>query len=279
MRIIFFGIICFVFCFNLAQAQNKKWQAWEVEADTLLNKQDFEGALKIYTKIIKSSKLKDESVFGAVYKRAICYYSLGQFENALKDINVFIPAYPSSSQAHLLRAFLYRELDDDENQLIDLQEAINIRQGDPELLRWRAALYLDKGEYLLAKQDIFFVKQYQTDPEIETYLGMAYYNLSQQDSALMAMNRAIELDVNYLPAYFYAASFCLQEDEYDLALKYINIPLRLDPQNPTALFYKGVALVEKKNLDAGCSCLNKAFYLGNDDAGDYLKEYCYEVED
>jgi tetratricopeptide (TPR) repeat protein len=204
---------------------------------------------------------------------------LGEFENALKDLEVFMPAYPASSQAHLLRAFVYRELGDNEHTLIDLEEAVNLRPGDIEILRWRASLYLDNGNYQLAKQDIVEIRKSQTDPELETYLGLAHYNLQHPDSALMTLNKAIELDATYLPAYYYAASFCLQEEEYDLALKYINIPLRLDPKNPTGLFYKGVALVEQKKLDEGCRCLNKAFYLGYDDAADYLKEYCYGVED
>ena len=278
MRKLFLATVLTIFCGGIVLAQDNKWQALEVEADTLLQRQDFKGAVKIYSKIIKGSKL-NQTGFGALYKRAVCFYSLGEFENALKDLEVFMPAYPGSSQAHLLRAFVYRELGDNERTLIDLEEAVNLRPGDIELLRWRASLYLDKGDYLLAKLDILEIRRNQTDPELETYLGLAYYNLGHPDSALMVLNKAIELDATYLPAYFYAASFCLQEEEYDLALKYIGIPLRLDPKNTTALFYKGVALIEQKKLDEGCRCLNKAFYLGYDDAADYLKEYCYEVED
>lgn len=279
MRKLFLATVLTMFCGSLVLTQNNKWQAQEVEADTLLQRQDFKGAVKIYSKIIKGTKLKDQTGYGALYKRAVCYYSLGEFESALKDLELFLPAYPGSYQAHLLRAFVYRELGDEEHTLVDLEEAVNLKPDDLELLRWRASLYLDKGNYLLAKKDILEIKKSQTDSELETYLGLAYYNLSHADSALMSLNNAIGLDATYLPAYFYAASFCLQEEEYDLALKYINIPLRLDPQNTTALFYKGVALIEKKKLDEGCRCLNKAFYLGYDEAADYLKEYCYEVED
>jgi tetratricopeptide (TPR) repeat protein len=113
------------------------------------------------------------------------------------------------------------------------------------------------------------------DAETEVYLGYSYYNLQKVDSALMALNKSIELDPNYIPAYLYAGSFCLEQGNNDLALKYLTIASRLDPTNTTVLFYKGIALVEKENLDEGCSCLNKAFYAGEDDASDYLSEYCY----
>lgn len=277
MRFLFLGITLIICSANVVLAQNPKGKALEIEADTLMNRQDFEGALKLYTKVINGNKPKNKPI-EALYKRAICYYSLGQFQNALNDLSRFIPAFPSSSQAHLLRAFVYREMGEIENQLIDLNEAINSRPTDPGLLKWRATLYIDKGDYLLGKRDILEVIKFQPDPEAQTYLGQAYYNLDQPDSALISLNKAIELDVNYLPAYFYAGSFCLQEDEYDLALKYINLILRLDPKNPTAEFYKGIALIEKERIDEGCKCLNRAFYSGIDDAGDYLKEYCYKVE-
>jgi len=277
MRLLFLGIALIICSANAVLAQNPKVKALEIEADTLMNRQDYQGALKLYTKVIKSNTPKNQPG-ETLYKRAICYYSLGEFQNALNDLSNFIPAFPNSSQAHLLRAFVYRELGDTENQLIDLELAISSRPPDPGLLKWRATLYIDKGEYLLGKRDILEVIEFQPDPEAQTYLGLAYYNLDHPDSALISLNKAIELDVNYLPAYFYAGSFCLQEDEYDLALKYINLVLRLDPKNPTAQFYKGVALIEKERIDEACKCLNRAFYLGIDDAGDYLKEYCYKVE-
>ena len=81
-----------------------------------------------------------------------------------------------------------------------------------------------------------------------------------------------------MPAYLYASSFCLQEEFYEKAISYVNLALRIEPQNQTALFYKGIALVETEKKEEGCSCLAKAFYSGFDDAGDYLVEYCYSDE-
>ncbi len=110
-------------------------------------------------------------------------------------------------------------------------------------------------------------------------LGFAYYSIQKADSALMAINKAIELEATFLPAYLYGGSFSLQEGNYELAIKYLNVALMLEPENATAWFYKGVSLMELKKEDAACSCLRKAFYAGHDDAGDYLKQYCYGIED
>ncbi|HCR53096.1 MAG TPA: hypothetical protein DIW27_01675, partial [Cytophagales bacterium] len=58
---------------------------------------------------------------------------------------------------------------------------------------------------------------------------------------------------------------------------YLNMALRLDPENLNAQFYKGIALLELDREEEGCRLLAKAFYAGEDDAGDYLKEKCYTL--
>jgi len=270
-------IIVLAFFIGTAMAQDPKWKKWETEADTLMNKQDFEGAIKLYSKAIKSSKLKDKSDYPPVYKRAVCYYSIGQFEASLKDIESFMVEYPGLFQAHMLKAFIYRESNDTENQLSSLNEAMALQPGDPGLIKWRSSIYLEKGEYEKVKEDLQYVKAIQDDPEVEMYLGFAYYNLEEVDSAFISLNKAIELEPTYLPAYLYGGSFSLQESNNELALKYLNVALRLDPENLNAQFYKGIALLELDQLEEGCSLLAKAFYAGEDDAGDYLKEKCYTL--
>ncbi|MEQ8363370.1 MAG: hypothetical protein RH948_10915 [Cyclobacteriaceae bacterium] len=273
-RLLLFAL---VFAMGTAMAQDPKWKKWETEADTLMNKQDFEGAIKLYSKAIKSSKLKDKSAYPPVYKRAVCYYSIGQFDASLKDIETFMVEYPSLFQAHMLKAFIYRETNDTENQLNSLNEAMALQPGDPGLIKWRSSLYLEQEEYKKVKEDLQYVKAIQDDPEVEMYLGFAYYNLDQVDSAFISINKAIELEPTYLPAYLYGGSFSLQESNNEMALKYLDVALRLDPENLNAQFYKGIALLELDRLDEGCSLLAKAFYAGEDDAGGYLKEKCYTL--
>jgi len=275
-----FSLVCFLLCLSylaVAQDQLERWSKWETEADTLMNHQDFAGAVSLYSKIIGECKFSEKSDYRYLYKRAVSYYSANNFDSALVDMNRFIPLFPESPQARILRALIYRGKGDSENQLNDLQKAIELRGPTTELVRWRGALLADKGDFKAAKKDLEEVKNYQDDAELETNLGFIYYNLGSLDSALVCFNKAIVLDVNYSPSYLYAGTFCLQEEKFDLALKYLNLGLRLDPTNRSALFYKGVSLVELKRADEGCRCLKKAFDAGEDDAADYLKEYCYDI--
>jgi tetratricopeptide (TPR) repeat protein len=270
----------FLSCLSLiAFAQDAKWKEWEVKADSAYKHEDFKGAIKFYNKAIELSKLKDKDAYRSVYKRAVSYYSLGQYQEALKDLDVFVPQFPQVSQAKLLRAFIYRELGDDEQQLANLEQAMETEDPNPDLLKWRGLLYLQKSEYVKAKSDLLLARLLQDDPEVETYLGLCYYNTGRKDSAYMSFNKSIEIDAMYTPAYLYAGSVSLEDNNFKLALEYLNLALRLDPKNKEAMFYKGVALIELEKTDEGCKCLNHAFYSGMDEAGDYLKEYCYPTED
>lgn len=259
-------------------AQNPKWAAWETEGDTLMGQQKFKEAAKSYTKVIEASKLKDKASYRSLYKRAVAYYSDSDFQKAIKDMDRFIPQFPENYQAHVLRALAYRELGDVDNQLKDIEAALELTGGEPQIMKWRASLLMDKGEYKAAKDDLLIVKQFQDDPEVEMNLAFAYYSLDKPDSAMLAINKSIELDGTFGAAYLYGGSFSLEQENYELALKYLTVALKLDPENVTALFYKGIALVELKKEEEGCRCLSKAFMAGQDDAADYLKQYCYGIE-
>lgn len=274
------SLLFFLLCFAItafSQDEQTRWSKWETDADTLMNHQDFSGAVALYSKIIGECKFKEKTDYKFIYKRAVSYYSGGEFDHALADMNKFIPEFPESPQARILRALIYRQQGDVSNQLNDLQKAIDLRGSTPELLRWRGTLLVDKGEFKAAKKDLEEVKIFTDDAELETNLGFIYYSLGSLDSALFCFNKAIVLDVNYSTSYLYAGTFCLQDERFELALKYLKLALRIDPTNRSALFYKGVSLVELERTDEGCHCLQKAFDAGEDEAADYLKEYCFDV--
>ncbi len=260
-----------------AQDEQARWSKWETEADTLMNHEQYALAAELYSKIISESKLKERADFKVLYKRAICFYRTEELEKALTDLTRFIPEFPEDPKPRILRALVYQQKGDSENQLLDLQKAIELRGPIPELLRWRGKLLSEKGEFQSAKKDLLVVASLMDDAEVETNLGFVYYSLEQPDSALGCLNKAIVLDVNFPTSYLYAGTFCLEDENYELALSYLNLALRVDPGNHAALFYKGVSLVELNKTDEGCRCLRKAFAAGEDEAADYLKEFCYDV--
>lgn len=260
--------------FASAQTESKKTEALLIEADTLLSRQDYSGALALFNKVIDKSKMASVDDYALLYKRAYCYYALENFESALLDINRYLDKTPDE-QAKLLRAYINQELGDTDAQLADLNEFIAGNPGNPDLLRWRASVLMESEQYKEAQRDIKTLLVYQPGPELKSYLGLTYYYLENADSAMLLFDEVIKENPTFLQTYLYAGSLALEEEAYDLALDYIDRGLLVDKSNLTLVFYKGIALVEKKNIDTGCKCLTQAFNGGLDEVADYLKNYCY----
>jgi tetratricopeptide (TPR) repeat protein len=263
--------------FAFTQPTLNKNSAREIEADTLLGRQDYAGALEVYNAIIQKSKPASEEEYKLYYKRAVCYYGLQNFAEALKDVNTFLEKYPQE-QAKLLRAYINQGLNDFEAQLIDLNDLLSVNPDNPELVQWRASVLMELGKYAEARKDIRKLLRYQSTPELKSYLGLSYYYQNNPDSALMIFDDVIKEDSNFIQVYLYAASLCMDEEAYEFSLTYINKGLQTDPSNLTLLFYKGIALAETDRREEGCRCLTKAFKSGMDEVADYLKEYCYSSE-
>lgn len=249
--------------------------ALEVEADTLVARENYKGALALYNQIIDKSIPKTEEEYQLYYKRAVCYYGLENFSEALRDVNTVIEKHPSP-QAKLLRAYINQALEDYEAQLLDLNELMSLNPDNPEMIQWRASVLMESGKYKEAQKDIRRLLQYKSSPQLKSYLGLTYYYLDNPDSALIMFDEIILEDPNFTQSYMYAASLCLDQSAYELGLNYINKGLQKEPSNSTLLFYRGIALVETDQKTEGCRCLTKAFNAGIDDVGEYLKEYCYK---
>lgn len=276
-RIGFFLLFALGFVSSVS-AQTEHWRSLEATADTLMAHEDAAGALAPYSQIIDITQLKEPQAYPVLYKRAVCYYGLGQLDNALKDVNQFRQQYPDFEQAKLLRAIIFRDQGKAQEQVDALSEILKADPQNVDMLKWRASAYLETEKNLEARHDLFAAQKIQNDPEIELYIGLSYYYDDKPDSAITYFDNSIALDKNFVTPYLYAGSLCLDQEAYDLALTYLNKAQRLEPDNVTLQFYKGIAYAEKKNLSQGCRLLKKAFDNGIDDAADYLKEYCYGVE-
>lgn len=258
------------------RAQSDKIDSWKSEADSLMQQEQFEEALKLYDRVISSAREGDSRGSEARYKRVICLYSLGNLNDALQEINHFIDKVPDFPQARLLRAYIYRELDNMEGQSRDINHLLALNPLNVDLIKWRSYLLIQKEEYDSARAQLKYAGLLQNDPEIELYLGLTYYYAEDADSALIHFDKAIEMRPDFFSALLYSASVCLDQQAYELALRYLDKAALLDPANLSILFYKGIALTELGRVDEGCRYLSRAFYEGNEDAAGYLEQMCFK---
>ncbi|RAW01875.1 tetratricopeptide repeat protein [Pseudochryseolinea flava] len=271
-------IIVMVVSSSFLWAQDRhRIQAWTVEADTLMNRQDYEGALKLLNKVVKESKLQTEEDYLALYNRAICHFSIGNFDRALTDVNQYLTKY-NEQHALMLRLYIYREQDNRELLLKELAQLTSDHPDNVDFIQWRIEILMESEAYALARRDIMKLLSVQPSAELTAYLGMNYYYDNMPDSALTIFDDVLKENPSMQEVYLYSASICIEEEAYVLALQYLERGLKNDPADVKLMFYKGIALVELSKITEGCRCLTKAFQAGEDGAIDYLKEYCYGVD-
>jgi hypothetical protein len=170
--------------------------AMEVYADTLLGRADYKGALELYDKLIESSKPSSTEQYQLLYKRAVCYYGLQNFETALKEINVVIEKYPEA-QSKLLRAYIYQELGNYDAQLADLNDLLSENPDNLELIQWRVSVLMEAGKYEEAQKDIRKLLSFQSSPELKSYLGLSYYYQGDPDSAMIIFDEVLKEDPGF----------------------------------------------------------------------------------
>ena len=257
-------------------AQSDKIDSWKGEADSLMQQEMFTEALKLYDRVISSARQGDPRGTEARYKRVICLYSLENMNDALKEINIFVEQNPEFPQARLLRAYIYREFDNTKGQARDIDHLLSLNPLNVDLIKWKSYLLIQKEAYDSARAQLKYAGLLQNDAEIELYLGMTYYYDDDADSALMHFDKAIEMRPGFFSALLYSASLCLDQEAYELALRYLDKAALLDPANPSVLFYKGIALTELGQSEEGCRYLSRAFYEGEEDAAGFLEQNCYK---
>lgn len=279
--LIFFLWINMVVTASAQRPADSQLAKMQREAQELMQQENFSGALEIYSRIIELTGLEREEDQQVLYRRAICYYYLGKNEEALKDIDGFMPHNPGSSTPYILRSFLHRNLGNSSNVLDDLNQALTMNTGEQDsvdLMRFRSTALLSLQRYKESVEDMKFAMKDREDPEGFSVLAFAHFNLGEIEKAISSVNRAIELDFSFMPSYLYAASFLLDAGENQKALVYARLGTMADDTSDAAWFYAGLALVNMDDPDKGCKYLNKAFYLGNENAVYYLTQYCFPAE-
>lgn len=276
-----------VYSAALAQDPGSPQNQLMEEGRALMEEGNYGKALEIYSKVIQSTgKLPKEgptpgsSYFEALYSRAVCFYYLDESDKAIADLDLFLANIPSFPQAYLLKSIIYQRQQRFEEQLNTLNLALPFfKESDKhKIFRLRAGAFLGLEKIDSALVDLKAVLAVEEDAEALSMLGFIQYKKRNYDSAIFSLNKAIGLDHSYMSTYRYAVYLCLELDQKEKAMTYINLALLVEPETPELLFFKGIVFQDWGRLDEACSLFNRAFYAGIDDAGDYLSEYCYPSE-
>lgn len=182
------------------------------------------------------------------YQRARIYFDLGSFPRALIDVLSSIKLNKKSIVSYLLAGDIYIALGQGEDAVDLMSEAINNNPNN-EALYTRAIEYnfLMKNEQAAINFANDLLRINKNNPDAYFFKGLIYKQ-TDKDKAISNFQTCVEQDPTYYNAYMQLGTLFSEKND-DLAIKYLDNALRLEPESREALYAKGFHYQQKEQFD------------------------------
>lgn len=187
---------------------------------------------------------------------------LGQYEEALEDLNYLLQLSPDDPIALINRGGVNYKLNRLEAALDDTDHALKLKPNDEKGLVNRAVVYDAMGRYDEALEDFNCALQLEPKDYIAlTGRGATYFNMGRHDEALQDLNQALQYGPNDLYALNNRGITYMYLKQYDKALVDFDHALRLKPDFDSVLYNKACLYSFKSKPDDAINYLKQAIGL------------------
>lgn len=180
----------------------------------------------------------------------------GDLEAAVVDATASIDEIgsdnPDAARTFALRGRIYRDLEQYEQSIADLNQAIDIGSGDVAALDGfyyqRSVTYYELGDYesAIADQMASMAIEEATAGDHE-YLGDIYYAADRYDEAISSYQAAIQVEPDSAWLHNYLGDIYYEIEDYGSAGTEYETAIRLD--NQVALFHENLGYVQRQLED------------------------------
>jgi tetratricopeptide (TPR) repeat protein len=229
----------------------------------------------------------------------------------LKAHNVFVENHPDNSIGRYYRGAYFQQTKDYKSALLDYNEALKdtVLHFTPMIYFNRGLSHFSLRDFPSAVLD--FKKNFEmrdTVADAVFNISSCFTNMGKLDSSLYYLNKAIEVNPKYENAYINKAKLLKGKNRSKEALEALNKVIEINPKNESAIleraqihfenkrwkecaenlslaiginakkannyFIRGMCYQNIKQNDLSCKDWEKAKYLGDARAVQYLKFYC-----
>jgi len=274
-----------VFAEIIVLKSGEKINAGIIEKNDKYVKVDFKGALIVYrtfeiksidgkdieeektTSTQESSKLPSESaaipskiietniITAEEYlRRGIAFYSKGEFNHAISNLNNAIKIDPSYIEAYLYRGLAYAGKNNPEQAIVDYTKAIEINPKHEESYFVRGVAYAAKRDTDKAIAD--YSKAIEINPKyVQVYLNRAllYIMSGNSEKAIPDANKIIEINSSFAGGYYLRGLAYANKNNLEQAIADYTKAIEVNPQYAEAYANRGLAraysIIEKTKID------------------------------
>jgi tetratricopeptide (TPR) repeat protein len=174
----------------------------------------------------------DPNYVDAYLERAAYWLQIGDPESTLKDLELAEALFPDSPIIYIFRSQAYLLRGDDALALENAQRAYELDITQLPVYLALAQAFLANGEYTLALKNIDTYLLYENKQPLAWLIaGQIHYQAGEdQQIALQALDRALELDENLWDAYWYRGLILLESGEGQQAVNALLQAVRAEPE-------------------------------------------------
>lgn len=213
------------------------------------------------------------------YERARVYFDLRSYPRALLDVLSSIQLDNKSVVSYLLAGDTYIALGQGQDAIDAMSEAINNNPNN-EALYTRAIEYnfLMKNEEAALNFANDLLRINKNNPDAYFFKGLIFKK-TDKNKAISTFQTCVEQDPTYYNAYMQLGTM-FSEKKDDIALKYLDNALRLEPTSREALYAKGFHYQQKEDYQ-NAKVQYREMILANrrDYQAIYNMGHCYLAQD
>lgn len=221
----------------------------------------FKEAIKDFTSVLKAN-IDDDVKFVMYIGRGNSYLKLNDYDKAVKDYDIVLSTEPKNLDALLGKANAFiQNQNKDANKI--LKEIILLYPNDMNAIFLIAQLYYDNKEY---EQAILFfskaISQNFNYLESLNFRGISYYEIKDLEKAIQDFKLYTQIDTSNFWVYYYLGLSYFDKGNFDASLYYIDTSIKLNPQETLSFHFRANIYMKMEKYEEAINDCNKAINSG-----------------
>lgn len=210
----------------------------------------------------------DPNIAVAFSERARGYMMQRQFDKALADLDKAISIDPNNSAFHATRGWIYCHQKRYREAIAACTKSISMYDGYSPAYFCRARAQNALGKYWNATIDCTRAIELYPNEDSRYYSerGYAYVQMDNYPKAIADFNTALKIEPDNLSALIYRGQALIYSGDSRAAVSTLNEAIRLDPEEAYSYTCRALAYMKLNNDARALQDLNKALALDPDDA-------------
>lgn len=235
-------------------------------ASTQIAREEYNNALENIEKCISLYNNEGRDLYNdLLLKRGCLQVMIGDYNAALKSLDLALAENPSAADIYLVKAQIYAEQKNMGALAQCLTAYLKLVPDDSSIRALLAQAQFSEGDYDSANLQYEEILQRDPNAEIEYLYGLNAVKNSDFAAAEASLTSAIAKDDSFDGIYYYRGVCRMSLEDYPAAIEDLTASINRNDMLQASLYTRGVCLLMDNQFEKGLNDINFAAYLQDDE--------------